>query len=87
LYQVSSKSPKGFRRNCESNAFFKEMLLVQGLQLLEIIIRQGSPSAYLHNVIFLCTKFHQFPKMFRDSGVAKKRVFSKKMIISGAVTP
>jgi hypothetical protein len=25
--------------------------------------------------------------MFRDSGVAKKRVFSKKMIISGAVTP
>jgi hypothetical protein len=42
--------------------------------------------AHLHNVIFLCTKFHQNPP--KDlGGVENTRYFSKKMLNPREVTP
>jgi hypothetical protein len=81
------KFPKGFRRSCEDKVLFKEIVKPRGCNSLKHNwTRLPLKYAHLHNVIFLCAKFHQNPPKDLD-GVAKTKYFSKKMLSPGAVTP
>jgi hypothetical protein len=75
LYQDSSKFPNGFRRTCKNKVFFKENVKSRGHNSLKNNWT-GLPLQYahLHNVTFLCAKFHQNPpKEFRRSSEDKEK--------------
>jgi hypothetical protein len=87
LYHISNKFPKGFSKSCEDKVFFKENVKSRGCNSLKKYWT-GLPlqNAYVHNVISLCTKFHQNTSKGLG-GVAKTKYFSKKILSPGAVTP
>jgi hypothetical protein len=72
MYQVSSKSLKGFRRSCEDKFLFKEKVKFRDCNSFRNN-RTGLPLQYahLHSLIFLCKSLHQgsskSPKGFRRS--------------------
>jgi hypothetical protein len=77
MYQVSSKSPKGFRKSYKNKVFFKENCKSRGLNSL-INNWTGLPLQYVHfyNVIFHSIKFHQNP--LKSLGGVPKTVFFKE---------